>query len=386
MAAQRRGWRYFATRLNGDGTETLLDPDLPLENVGIEDVLSGHNSLTTEISPAYGRLMADADGLPLLREWGTAIYAENDGDIRAGGILVSAEEDGPTLNLDCVGFTGYLQDLPYTGKGYKGIKVDPIDVARVIWNYAQAQHGGNIGLTYDTTTTGGKISIGTELKQVEFDTVEGPLSFESGPYKLNYYSNHDLAANIDELAAFTPFDYHEKHSWKADETIRHHVTIGYPKIGRKRNDLTFVLGVNVFEPPTIIRDGAEYASGTMVLGAGDGPTLIKEISEPPTRPQGRLRRIAIVIDDTIKTKARALSRAQAENQWRARMDDISGVVVHDHPNARLGAVSVGDEIRLEGRGEWKTYDMWVRVLAISYSPEQGGVAEYSVARTDKMVA
>lgn len=375
-------WRYIATRLHGDGTEEILT-ELPLEDVSLTSVVSGPAGHTSTVSPALARVTA-FDGLPLFEPWSTAIYAEEDGVIRHGCILTDRQISGPRLSLTGVGFTAAIKGQPYEGSVFF-VEKDPLDIVRHIWNHWQSMDGGNLGLQVDQKTKAG-VLIGTELKQVEFDTVEGPLSFESGPYKLNYYSNHDLAANIDELAAFTPFDYHEKHSWKADGTIRHHVTIGYPKIGRKRNDLTFVLGVNVFEPPTIIRDGAEYASGTMVLGAGDGPTLIKEISEPPTRPQGRLRRIAIVIDDTIKTKARALSRAQAENQWRARMDDISGVVVHDHPNARLGAVSVGDEIRLEGRGEWKTYDMWVRVLAISYSPEQGGVAEYSVARTDKMVA
>ena len=65
---QRRGWRYFATRLNGDGTETLLDPDLPLEDVRIETVLSGDNALDGTIEPAYRRLLGP-DGAPLLREW-----------------------------------------------------------------------------------------------------------------------------------------------------------------------------------------------------------------------------------------------------------------------------------------------------------------------------
>jgi hypothetical protein len=45
---------------------------------------------------------------------------------------------------------------------------------------------------------------------------------------------------------------------------------------------------------------------------------------------------------------------------------------------------VGDEIHLSGRGDWVNTDMWVRVLAISYQPANGNVAEYTVARTDKL--
>jgi hypothetical protein len=377
----RRGWRYLATRLNGDGTETLLDPDLPLEEVTIDDVLSGDSGISGKIDPVYTRLLGP-DGLPIMREWGTAIYAENNGAIRAGGIVQHSGFNGPEWTVESVGFTGYGRDLPYTGSGYKGIKVDPIDVARIIWGYIQAQPGGNIGLTFDQVKSGQ--TIGTELQQVQFDTQSGPVSFEAGPYKLNWYTNHDLQGDFDDLAKNTPFDYHERHFWQADGTVGHHVDIGYPKIGRRRNDLFFSWGVNVFEVPTVERDGTQYASGTLVLGAGDGAAMIKSLRETPTRPTGRLRRIAVVIDDTIKSITAASRRADIENQWRARLDDISSIIVRDHPSAPLGAAQVGDEIHLSGRGDWVNTDMWVRVLAISYQPANGNVAEYTVARTDKL--
>lgn len=376
------GWRYMATRLNGDGTETMLDLDLPLEEVSIDDVLSGDQALNGKIEPAYTRLIAP-DGVPILREWGTAVYAEKDGEIKYGGILVASAMDGPTWELETVGYTGYWRDMPYTGSGFKGIRVDPIDCAREIINHVQAQPGGNLGLTVADTLSGK--SIGTELEQVEFDTQEGPVSFEAGPYKLNWYSNHDLGGDIDTLALETPFDYHERHYWDG-ETIRHHLDIGYPAIGRRREDLRFVFGENVFEVPTIDRDGEQYASGTMVLGAGDGPSMIHEIREMPTRPTGRLRRIAVVSDPSIRRNDVAISRADAENQWRARIDDISSILVQDHKNAQIGAASVGDEILLEGRTDWTTYEMWVRILSISYEPANGGVAEYSVARADRLLS
>lgn len=383
--AQRRGWRYFATRLNGDGTETLLDMDLPIEEVQIEDVLSGDNSITGTIEPAYAKLIG-SDGQPLLREWSTAIYAENDGDIRSGGILTHSGFEGPSWSLEAVGFTGYGRDMPYTGSGYLGVQVDPLNVARLIWAHIQAQTGGNIGLTFAPTTTNGAVKIGTELKQVEFDTVSGPVSFEAGPYKLNWYTNHDLQGDFDSLATDTPFDYHEKHSWNSDGTIKHLVDLGYPKIGNRRTDLRFVYGVNIFDNVQIDRDGDLYASGTMVLGAGTGASMIHVIKEPPSRPGGRLRRIAIVQDDTLKSIKSVNKRADVENQWRAQLDDIESFSVVDHPNARLGAASVGDEIRIEGQGEWVGIDMWVRILSISYEPANGNISEYTVARTDKITS
>lgn len=381
--ARRNGWRYLATRLNGDGTETLLDPDLPLEDVSVDTLLSGDDGIDAKIEPAYSRLLGP-DGKPLLQEWSTAIYAEADGEIRAGTILANSGFTGKTWDLECVGFTGYGRDLPYTGGGYKGIKVDPIDVGRTIWGHIQGHPGGNIGLTLDPTTTGGVVTIGTELRQVEFDTVSGPVSFEAGPYKLNWYSNHDLQGDFDDLANETPFDYRTHHYWDGD-IIRHRVEIGYPKLGRRRNDLRFVYGVNIFDAPDVDRSGDIYASGTMVLGAGEGASMINAIIEPPGGT-GRLRRIAVVIDDTIKSKKKAISRAESENQWRANQDDVTSFVAIDHKSAPYGAAQVGDEIRLEGKTDWVDIDSWVRVLSISAQPARGNLAEYTVARTDKLTS
>jgi hypothetical protein len=256
-----------------------------------------------------------------------------------------------------------------------------MDVARFIWEHPQSYPGGNIGLTYDDTTS--PITIGTELEQIEFDTQDGPVSFEAGPYKLNWYSNHDLAGDIDDLAEATPFDYIERHQWVGDEIV-HRIELGYPSIGQRRSDLRFVFGVNIFEPPDLDRDGSLFASGTLVLGAGEGPAMAYALRELPADRTGRLRRIAVVQDDTIRSKDDCATRANVENQWRSRIDDISSIDVVDHKNAPLGSVGLGDEIFIEGRGDWRNYGMWVRVLSISYSPADGGTASYTVTRSDRI--
>lgn len=384
MTGQRRGWRYFATRLNGDGTETMLDPDLPLESPTVDDVLSGDSAINATIAPAYARLIG-SDGQPILTEWGTGIYAENNGVVRAGGILTKSTFAGPQWSLEVTGFTGYGRDMPYTGSGWYGVQVDPLDVVRIIWSHIQSQPGGNIGLELAYTKT--PVKIGTDLKQVSFDTQAGPVSFEAGPYKLNWYNNHDLQGDVDSLAADTPFDYHERHYWDEAGNLRHALDFGYPTIGRRRSDLRFVYGVNVFDAPSVDRDGSTYASGTMVVGKGDGgPATIYTIVEPPTRPAGRLRRIAVVEDNTLSSQAAVRARANAENQWRRSLDDITSVVVRDHPNAKLGAAQLGDEIYIEGPGDWIDVGMWVRITGISYQPESGNVAEYTIARTDKLTS
>lgn len=378
---QRQGWRYFAMRLDGDtGTETLIDPDLPLENVTISPALSGDSTISAKIDPAFRRLQA-SDGTPLLHEWSTTVYAECDGEIRCGGILKETKIDGPSLNLDIPGFTHYGRDQPYTGSGYKGIQIDALDAVRTIWTHLQAQPGANIGLELSGKKSG--VKIGTALNSAEYDGQAGYTTYESGPFKLNWYESLDLQGIVDELAQETPFDYVERHYWDG-ETIRHVLDFFVPKAGRRRTDLKFWYGTNIFEPEKYSRNGDEFATGIHVLGAGEGSAMAHYLFQPPSRPQDRLRRIATVQDDSLKSKNSLTARAKSEYQWRSRLGDVDDIIVTDHPMAPLGSAQLGDEILLEGMSDWGPISIWVRITGMSYQPENGKVASYSIERADKM--
>lgn len=374
-----RSWRYIAQRLTGDGQGEFLDFDVPLEDPEIVDVISGDNTLQGHINPAYRRLLGP-DGLPILKPWATAIWAENDGDIRGGGILNDVSFDGPTLNVDCVGFTGYLSGMPYTGGGYAGVGVDPLDIVRVIWNHVQTQPNGNLGLQIASTTTGGKVKIGTQLTQQQYAGENGTYTYQSGPYKLAWYQDNDLSGNINDLASETPFDFHERHYWVGDE-IHHTLDLGYPKLGSRRNDLRFVVGVNIFPTIALDESGDDYATDVLFLGAGEGNQMVRGQAY---RERTGLRRVAVVSDSSVRKTATANSRATTELAWRKALDEVSQVEVRSHPNAPLGSVSVGDEIYIEGRLDWRTIGTWMRVTQISIQPNNANTAVYTVARTDKL--
>lgn len=373
-------WRYLAYRMNGDGTKTLIDPELPLEDVTIHDVLSGDGGIDAKIEPAFQRLQA-ADGSPILLEWSTAIFAEDDGAIRGGGIVSNTSIAGDNLTLDVVGFTNYGREMPYTGSGYKGIAIDALDGVRAAWSHIQSQPGGNIGLELSGAKSG--VKIGTELTSAEYDGQAGYTTYESGPFKLNWYESHDLMGIIDGLASTTPFDYHERHFWDGEE-IRHALDFHAPKMGRRRTDLKFWYGTNIFEDPEISRGGDDFATGVHVLGAGEGSAMAHYLYQPPSRPQNRLRRVAIVQDDSLKSKTQLSARAKAEYQWRSRVGDIGNIVVIDHPMAPLGSAGLGDEILVEGKTDWGPISLWVRITGISYQPENGKAAEYQIERADRM--
>lgn len=375
----RSDWRYIAQRLNGDGTATYLDLEVPLSDVSIEDALSAPGGLTGTISPEYPRLIGE-DGQPILREWHTAIFAESEGEIRGGGILTHSDFSGSKWQVECTGFTGYLKDMPYTGNGASFVNTDTLDIVRSIFHHVQSQDGGNLGLVLDQRKS--NVRVGSELASEEYDPEGGPggLTLQSQAYKLQWYQDFDLLSNVDGLAQDTPFDYHERHYWDGDN-IAHRLEFGVPSIGRKRDDLRFAIGENVYIKPEVSNTGAEYADEVYALGAGEGAKMIRGHAR---RARTRLRRVAVVQDSSMRAKATANSLAAAELAWRSNMEDISTIVVRDHPAARVGSTSVGDTIRLQGKNGWTELDGWYRVLARTIKPTVAGAMELSVVRSDRL--
>lgn len=371
-------WRYFATRLHGDGTETLLADDLPLAGVEIESALSGPGGLTATISPELARLKGD-DGLPVLTAWGTALYAEKDRQIRGGGILTEPEVDGPVLSLSAVGFSDYARNMPYTGT-YSKIQVDPLDVVRHIWSHLQGQDHGDLGLVVAGTKS--KVRIGTEEKEVEFTTGAGEeVSFESGPYKLSWWSTDDLAKEIDDLAEATPFEYRVRHYWEGDE-IRHELELGYPSLGRRLTEPRFAVGENIVVEPRVSFGTDDYADEVLVLGAGEGRSMIRGSWAQRT---GRLRRVAVIDAKDLRKKAEATRLAEREVRLRTGEPEIAeSITVWDHPNAPIGTYDPGDEILVHtGEGWTGSARAWYRILSVTIDPENS-TASLSLVRAEKV--
>jgi len=376
-------WRYLASRLHGDGTETLLHPDLPLRDVAITNVLSGPNALTATITPAALSLLGNAvDGLPLFEEWSTVLYAEEDNVLRGAGILTNSGISGPALSLSCLGFIGALKGQPYEGARFF-VETEVLDIVRHVIDHWQGMPGGNLGLVLDRATRTGK-KIGTKLDQVEFDTQNGPVSFEAGPYKLADYMTDDLAGAIDSLATDYDFDYRETHAWSgAGDNITHRIDFGAPRIGTRRKDIRFVVGENVWVPPSTEVPLDAYASGVLVRGAGDGPTMKRKMI--PRSGERRLRRITIVEDKNLKSDAAVAQRGNALLPLLTGQSDITELTVADHDHAPLGSWVEGDEVEALTYDEW-TGDgaMWLRILSTTIKPEEAGVATVAVMRADKI--
>lgn len=376
-------WRYLAQRLSGQGVnEDFLDLDLPLQGVSITDTLSGPSTLTASIAPEVSRLVGP-DGYPILQKWGTAIYAEESGQIRAGTILTDRPRDGASLSLSCTGFAGYPQGQAFTDSWF-GVKIDPLDVVRKAWDHLQSQPGGNLGVTVDSSTKT-PVTIGTELKVAKLDPKDdpnvGPSEFESGPVRLSWYETSDIGQKIDELASSTPFDYRERHAWGSDDKIHHYLDFAYPQFGRRRHDLRFVIGENVAVIPQVAQ--GEYASDILVIGNGEGRTAVHTVVRGNL---GRLRRCVAIIDKSQKSLRGVNALGKEELSYRVGDDDITQIAVRDHPHAPVGAVETGDEILLEGNLPWGPVSFWTRVVSITYQPESPDVQSFGLVRSDRISA
>lgn len=376
------GWRYIAERLNGDGTGTFLDHNVPLTGVGIDLALSSPDTLSATIQPELQR-MKGPDGLPLFEPWSTALYAEKDGDIRFGGILGDDSFSKSQWEMTFIGFIGYWNEMPYTGAGEFFVKKDTLDITRSIISHVQSQPGSNLGLIPGGGLSGRK--VGSTLASEEYDPEGGPggLELESQAYKLAWYQNHDLLGDIHKLAELSPFDYRESHAWDSSHTnIVHRLHFGAPTLGRRLTDARFAIGENVMVTPQVRREGAAYASEVYLLGAGEGAKMVR--GRGLAERKGRLRRVTILSDPSVRHVGSASAAAGAEVRWRSRMENVESIVVRDTELAPIGSVHPGDEIYLTGQAGWAEIDDWYRVLNVRIVPDAPGAAELTVRRADRM--
>lgn len=347
-------WRYIAQRAL---TNEWLDWDVPITRDTLTWDLSGPGQLSGTLSPEIGSMHA-ADGKLLLEEWGTFLYAENDGIIRWGGVVVSSAFNGADWKIECVGFSGYPKGIPYTGE-WRKTNVDTLDCVREIWRHIQSFPDGEVGMAVSTAKSG--VHVGTFNE----------------PYELVWWESKDCGDEIDSLASETPFDYIESHAWSGDR-IKHSLDFGVPRLGRRRDDLFFVQGENIDSVVAVTRDGDSYANEVIGLGAGEGRTMLRRTIAVR---EGKLRRSDIYTDKLTKTSARMDSAIRKQlGQARATLR-IESITVANHPNAVIGSWSLGDDILVRAEIPWLgEIAHWARVVSWSLIGEDR--AELKLERSD----
>ncbi|GAB3213329.1 hypothetical protein GCM10027294_43860 [Marinactinospora endophytica] len=397
-------WRFYARRAVGGA---WLSDELPLSGVRITHALSGPGGMTATLDPVYRDLLGD-DGQPLIQEWGTLIFAEAAGQLRGGGIVTAARITGQRLVLTVDGVTAYAAGMPLTstltwgGKtdGVGGQGVDPFTVVRALWDHLQSQPDGGLGVTVSSGSTPYRLGAWHNARRLDSDGSLGddPAAIQDPPipidrvwdpkvdkkptaargksvywqYQLPWWDDIEVGAKIAELARQVPFDYREHYAWAspARDDVVMEIQLGYPRIGRRQDELVFVEGENVTDLVTVERDGADYANEVRAYGAGEGS---KQIRQTVSQRDGRLRR-ATVVDRPDLADAAALRAVAADELRRANaLVDITSFTARDHPNAPIGSWDIGDDVLVHTRRGWAPTTLWVRITAVEIEPASGQI-------------
>ncbi|RBP66445.1 hypothetical protein DFO66_103395 [Brevibacterium sanguinis] len=352
----KRGWKHHLFQAVGDGQITPVAWDIPITGATVTRDLSGPSVFGGSLQPEIPRLMRD--GETLIANWKSVIVSERDGVIQGVSIVRDSPVDEQVMTIDGIGFAGYPTGLPFVDE-FKGIRVDPIDMVRKIWDHLQSRPQGDLGVAVDDTTS--SATIGTEERDVSFETSEGEsVEFEAGPYVLAWWKTDDCGKEIDDLAEYTPFDYRMEHAWADDRnSFTSFLRIGTPKIGVRRK-ARFVVGVNVISHPNIDRAGEDYANEVLCLGSGESSKMRKGTA---TRVTDRLRRAVVIADKSKRSNSAAEKLAASELKYRMGDPDITEITVIDHGLARFGTWELGDEVLVTIPAGWLgRQDMWCRIV------------------------
>lgn len=214
--------------------------------------------------------------------------------------------------------------------------------------------------SYDNATQ--KVKDQKAVIKTSEDKVKDLDAEKAEPIVLDWSETDDLQKVINDMVEASGLQYRERSSWDGDD-IRYRLQMAKP-LGARRENLHFEIGINVLASPTV--NFTEYASGVLLLGAGEGDARIRTSKNTTT---GKLRRVTVQSAPQATTKAKAdkeasnyLKNAQAERS-------IQNLSVVNHPNAPFGTFSPGDEIRVIGDAGWVDLDTWVHIKKITYSPD-----------------
>jgi hypothetical protein len=400
------GWRYIAQRTT---TGDFLDWDVPLKATGVpKRELTGPGLLQGTIEPEYMRLMSKPDGLPVITEWGTSIFAEFNGNIRWGGVVTSVAYEGQAMKVECAGYTAYPHGMPYIGpvirsgypepqpyivggvnyagkdKNHDGYvdftspkrkmppkpkdkitkRWDAFDVVRQIWSHLQDYHQGNLGVTIDRHDSG--YLLGAKNGK--------------DPWELLWWEAPDCGDTIQQVMDLARADYLERHHWDGSkERITHHIDLGKRRLGRTRKDLRFASGENIIELATPKGQGEWFANQVYVLGKGTGKKT------PRVRVYSydkRLRRARMVPYKSTANTRTLREFGQKQKARHSQQLTIPSIAVRQHHNAPLGSWQLGDRILVQVDIPWiGELAIWHRIVAEEIDPA-AGTAVLTLTRAD----
>lgn len=345
-------------------TGDLLADALPLSGVAFGIALNAAGTFSATLAPGFPHL-----SVTQLDPGNTVITAERDDQLVWGGLIWRAEPAGAEYPLEAAGWGSYLRrrhDLhgQLAGRG-PYVYADPCQVVRDAWTYAQAQPDGDLNVLVDSTTS--RTTVGTPAE----------------PYGTDWWDAPSLGRVIDDMTALDSGpEWTEETSWSTGRP-RGRIRLGWPRLGRRRTDISFATGTNVAAVTPVIYDADEYAQVVIALGAGEGRNRRRATDAVRN---GRLRLEHVLDVPAEKANNRLAERARGERRARQILGEITSIEVIDHPAAPIGSWQIGDDVRVTVHDQWTDHDDWYRITAWTIRPPADDNPErvsLSLARADR---
>ncbi len=349
-------------------TGEALDLNLELQEPTTSRELMGPGGVFGTVDPDLLHDKAP-DGRPIIEEWSTALFVIEDDLPRAGGLVSSIGDQGTKRAVSAPGYLNYPSEQPLL-TGYAPTDwQDPVTVYRNLWTLLQLFPDGNIGMQV----------TGLPSTYMILGDGEGPYNFLPTDYRT-------AGQEMENVLSAARIEWTEKHTWSdaSMTSISHAVELGFPRIGRRRDDLRFVQDENVIGIGALGANGDDYANDITVVGNGEGFAAVDAgLVQRAAIRDGRVRRARVVSDKTLTTPGLVLMRAGDEIRSRGLGLNVSEITMVNHPNAQVQDVGVGDDVLLHydlphrGAGS-----VWLRVTSIEEDGTVPGVAVLKTMRSD----
>lgn len=384
-------WRYYAQRAV---SKQWLDTNAQLADVDLTWALSGPGVGKARIPAGLTTNPFADDGQLLWGKWNTLLYAEEDGKLMWVGICSGAWPNKGDLMLEFVGFSGWLQRIPFMGD-YASWQVNVFDVVRMYINWAinftKPYHIDIIPSTNKSAFVVGDVKPPDEPKppvraksqtMAAYQATTAYKNWEKADelwkdtysdfakYSLGWWEGQYVGEEIDQLAKELDFEYRERVTWFDRNRLipRFYFDMADDMV-RRREDIAFVDGMNLAQQITPKNGDKGFANRVYGLGAGEGRSMVRASAGGN---DGRLFQAQIVNYKAVRNPTRLRSLVAADLRFYSNKEyDIDKVVVWDIPGfASISTLATGDEVKVQSRETVPPIDSWRRVIEIQRSPEQ----------------
>lgn len=120
--------------------------EVPLAEIEVGYALTGPTLIRGRIGPE------DDDAVRGIDAWATWVHVEEDGQIRASGIMQPFGIEGDDLVIEAMGVTGYGYGQAYDSY-LRAIEQDPAEIIRELFTYLQSYADSRLGITVSDTST-----------------------------------------------------------------------------------------------------------------------------------------------------------------------------------------------------------------------------------------